>query len=47
MELFFDEGPHGEFDEDGEDDDADAEVADKIEDDEEEVYDGADYGYVK
>ena len=43
MELFFDERPHGEFDDYGENDDGEAKVADEVVDNEEEVDYGAYY----
>ena len=45
-ELLFEQRPHGDFDDDGEDDDGDTEVADEVEGHEEEVDNGADDDHV-
>ena len=45
-ELLFEQRPHGDFDDDGEDDDGDAKVADEVVGHEEEVDDGTDNNHV-
>jgi hypothetical protein len=43
VELFFDKRPHGEFNDNGEDDDGKAKIANEVVDDKEEVNDRANY----